>query len=308
MHRKTHIALILVVLALVASTATATAWQGEAPNAPRAVLDTSFTYQGYLTDDTGNPVTDTCDFRFRLYNTLTAGTQIGTDIEEIGIEVENGYFNTRINKYNEFGNTAFDGSERYLAIAAKCTYDTSYLSLGIRQRLSAAPYALSARSVHSSEDITFYLSPQNMKVRNDSTSTAVRAVDGGSAYISLPSDTVTKHILLPMNIYGELFGGTMYVKSIEVCYYADNNGSDNYIGVTRVYKNGGGSTTSEVILLDDNTNHTSDTYSCYTENASTPRVAIDNTTWVQFDVKNTTSMISSIYISTVKLILTEEQN
>ena len=161
--------------------------------------------------------------------------------------------------------------------------------------------------VYSTADSILNLSPQSMVVRDGSSSTSVQATGGGAALISLPADTNIKHILLPVNTFGQLFGSQMYVKSIQVCYHTDNNGSDNYIGVTRVYKNGGVSTGSEVLLVDDNTDRSSDTYACYTVNAPTPRLPIDNTLWVQFYLKNMTAMASTIYISTVELTLTEKE-
>ncbi|CUU36441.1 MAG: hypothetical protein N2045_04395 [Fimbriimonadales bacterium] len=59
-----------------------------------------FTYQGLLKEN-GNPANGTYDFRFRLYDASSGGTQVGTDQFANDLNVQNGLFTTTI----DFGAT-----------------------------------------------------------------------------------------------------------------------------------------------------------------------------------------------------------
>jgi hypothetical protein len=81
-----------------------------------------------------------------------------------------------------------------------------------------------------------------------------------------------------------------------------------FIDATGVYKNSGSDGTWSTYIEDTN-KRSSTNYACYTANATTPRKAINNSTWVQFNMAfggNGSSW--DIYIYTVKLTLTESQN
>ena len=119
--------------------------QGPLPQggAPAAIVATAFTYQGQLNKD-GTPVNAICDMRFTLWDGPVGATQIG-DPDLQFVEVTEGLFDVQVNAANEFGDSAFQGDARYLKIEVKCTGDAAFVSLGIAQRLTAAPYALSLR-------------------------------------------------------------------------------------------------------------------------------------------------------------------
>ena len=106
-----------------------------------AQLGDGFTYQGQLKDSGGNPIDDTCDFTFGLWDAESAGTQVGSDSVVTGVAVTNGYFAVNVNSGGEFGAGAFAGEARWLEIAVQCTADPSPVTLSPRQLLSAAPYA-----------------------------------------------------------------------------------------------------------------------------------------------------------------------
>ena len=114
---------------------------------PQAPLGGGFTYQGQLKDSGGNPIGDTCDFGFSLWDAPITGTQVGGDSVVTGVAVTNGYFAALVNGKSEFGDSAFAGEERWLEIAVRCTADPTPVTLEPRQRLSAAPYALYALAV-----------------------------------------------------------------------------------------------------------------------------------------------------------------
>lgn len=106
------------------------------------LMGTAFTYQGMLRED-GNPVNDTCDFEFSLYDNASGGAQVGMTQTKLGVQVSNGYFTI---PDLDFGNEAFQGDARWLEIAVKCARDTNYSVLSPRQQITAAPYALFSKA------------------------------------------------------------------------------------------------------------------------------------------------------------------
>lgn len=108
----------------------------------QAVLGPSFTYQGVLKNN-GNPANGSYQFRFKLYNALNGGSQIGNTQTKTAL-VQAGQFTVSLN----FGATAFKGERRYLEIAVRPAGSTAaFTLLSPRQELTATPYALHARSV-----------------------------------------------------------------------------------------------------------------------------------------------------------------
>ncbi|MCL6534422.1 MAG: hypothetical protein K6U12_14245 [Armatimonadetes bacterium] len=99
-----------------------------------------FTFQGFLKDG-GNPANGIYDFRFRLYDALTGGTQVGTDQFANDLNVQNGLFTTTI----DFG-VVWTGGERYLEIAVRPGSSTGgYQELAPRVRITPTPYASALR-------------------------------------------------------------------------------------------------------------------------------------------------------------------
>jgi len=96
-----------------------------------------FSYQGFLTVK-GQPADGFYDFRFRLYDALNLGTQIGSTVELDDVTVSEGIFTADI----DVGGVAFDGSPRWLDIAVRDGASTgAYTNLTPRQLLTPAPYA-----------------------------------------------------------------------------------------------------------------------------------------------------------------------
>lgn len=110
-------------------------------NTPEAItLAATFTYQGYL-EQGGVPLTATCDMQFALFDALTAGTQIGTTLTRTNLAVNGGVFNVPL----DFGGTAFNGEDRYLAISVRCPAGSgAYTALTPRQPITPVPSAMYA--------------------------------------------------------------------------------------------------------------------------------------------------------------------
>jgi hypothetical protein len=126
--------LVLACLLLVAAVGLAYA-QGLASSAPQGTLGTAFTYQGQLKVD-GEPVNDTCDLAFRLYDDAAAGSQVGVAMTET-VAISDGLFTQVL----DFGADAFSGGARWLGIQVSCSGDPGFTDLG-RQALTAVPYYL----------------------------------------------------------------------------------------------------------------------------------------------------------------------
>jgi len=103
-------------------------------------MGTAFTYQGFLENGTG-PVTDTCDFRFGLWDAPAGGNQKGNSPQTASlVGVGNGVFTTPI----DFGPGATDGTARWLEIEVQCPGDGGFTVLTPRTELTPAPYSIRA--------------------------------------------------------------------------------------------------------------------------------------------------------------------
>jgi hypothetical protein len=129
-----------LVLVLVTSASLAQGTEPQAGAQPQAPLGTGFTYQGQLKSG-GTPYSGACDLRFRLWDALSSGAQIGAAQTSTDVSLAEGYFTVQL----DFGASAFPGDARWLEIEVRCPAGAgSYTLLSPRQPLTAAPYALYA--------------------------------------------------------------------------------------------------------------------------------------------------------------------
>lgn len=108
------------------------------------LVGTAFTYQGQLTSG-GSPANGTFDMRFRLFDSLTGGTQLGALLtfdgaagDPAAVTVANGLVTVSLDFGNQFG-----GNAVYLQVAVR-THGSSgaYTVLSPRQLLTGTPYAM----------------------------------------------------------------------------------------------------------------------------------------------------------------------
>src|SRR5262245_59460126 len=100
---------------------------------------TAFTYQGKLTDS-GNAPNGNYDFEFRLFDSLSAGTQQGSTLTRTNVAVANGIFTVQL----DFGAcpTCFNGASRFLDISVRQAGGIAYTQLSPRQQVTTTPYAI----------------------------------------------------------------------------------------------------------------------------------------------------------------------
>lgn len=179
MKKQKVIAIVLAITLLpLASSAKAQRPEPLQPASATGSVGSTFSYQGKLKKG-GTPVSNTCDFRFSLWDQMgtgvppTGGTQIGNTESESGISVTDGLFTVDLN----FGSSAFDGQERYLQITVKCTGDSDFSTLSPRQPIYATPYALSLRPGASIDGASSYA---NLFVSNSSDADNTFGIHAGS--------------------------------------------------------------------------------------------------------------------------------
>jgi hypothetical protein len=102
---------------------------------------TAFTYQGHLLDS-GSPAQGSYDLTFSVWDAASGPAQVGGTLTNANTPVSNGLFTVTL----DFGGGVFDGSARWLQIAAPAK-GGGFTNLSPRQPITATPYAIRAGSV-----------------------------------------------------------------------------------------------------------------------------------------------------------------
>jgi hypothetical protein len=142
---------------------------------------TAFIYQGKLTDG-ATTANGTYEMQFKLFDSLSAGTQIGSTITNNSVTVANGVFTVQL----DFGNE-FPGTDRWLVISVKKPAEASYTTLSPRQKLASVPYAVQALKAATADVSTDSTNAVNLTgnlsgdVTGTQTATVVSSVGGQTA-------------------------------------------------------------------------------------------------------------------------------
>ena len=110
---------------------------------------TAFTYQGKLTDGVG-PATGSYDFQFKLFDALSAGTQISTTQSPTSVAVSGGIFTVTL----DFGAAAFPGANRWLEISVRLAGGGAFTTLAPRQPITATPYAIKSLNAAAADGLS----------------------------------------------------------------------------------------------------------------------------------------------------------
>jgi|SRR5665213_1493853 len=100
---------------------------------------TAFTYQGRLNVG-GSPASGNYDLRFALYDSASGGSQQGGVLTNTATAVSGGLFTVTL----DFGAAVFDGSNRWIEIAARPNGVGAFAAMTPRQPVTAVPYAMRA--------------------------------------------------------------------------------------------------------------------------------------------------------------------
>ncbi len=106
---------------------------------------TSFTYQGFLTDQ-GVPANGVFDFEFRVFDAVTSGAQQGSLVTINDLGLTNGLFTVTLDP----GAGVFTGGARWFNVAVRPGVSAgAYVNVVPRQPITATPYAVRALTVAS---------------------------------------------------------------------------------------------------------------------------------------------------------------
>jgi hypothetical protein len=109
-----------------------------------AQVGEAFTYQGRLADG-ATPIETVVDLRFRLYDSETSGTQIGSSVEFLNTTYDGGI----VQRDLDFGTGVFNGDPRWLQIELANPAGDAYTTLTPRIQILPSPYAMYAETTGS---------------------------------------------------------------------------------------------------------------------------------------------------------------
>ena len=129
--KKVNLALLSIALPLIFVSVHSVRAQG-----------TTFTYQGRLLD-ASSPASGNYDLRFTVWDSAVGGLQVGGAVVVAPVAVNSGLFTVPL----DFGDTVFTCPARWLQIESRVFGGGSYSTITPRQKITAAPYAITAGSL-----------------------------------------------------------------------------------------------------------------------------------------------------------------
>jgi hypothetical protein len=120
------------------------------PSIATAGVPTLMQYQGFLTDDSGEPLDTMVDMTFTIYDASTGSGVVWTETQDT-VTVNNGLFHVLLGSVNPISDTVFAETERWLGI----TVDPDP-EIVPRTRLVTVPYAFRAATVDGARGGTLF--------------------------------------------------------------------------------------------------------------------------------------------------------
>lgn len=157
-------------------------------------LDQTFTYQGQLRN-AGQLVSGPVDLRITLWDSDTAGSQVGSANSFNAMQLTDGRFACGLN----FGTAAFDGSNRWIQVEFRNPAGSGqYLALSPRDKITATPYALYALNgangvwVYDTNQQSVSVMGKKVGIGTSNPTAALEVVDanGGDDSVKLPAGSV----------------------------------------------------------------------------------------------------------------------
>lgn len=110
---------------------------------------TAFNFSGRLSS-IGLPVTGNYDLQFRVYGSAAGSDLISGPITHSPVGIKGGLFSSKL----DFGDQVFNGSTRWLQVSVRPVGTATYTNLSPRIELTAAPYAIRARSAATADNFS----------------------------------------------------------------------------------------------------------------------------------------------------------
>ena len=260
MKTKKLFFLVLSVVTLLALSVSFVTAQGPEPpdddlsavEVEAAVMNDIVPIQGRLTDASGNPVSDgSYTIIASIYDVSVGG--VARCFDSDSVTTTNGLFNMNMDFCTA---SDINGDKLYLGIKVGADAEMTP-----RQEINAVPYAWNVRPGAILKGANSYLFvPGTAFVKEMDTDTTRWDMAGGAALIRRGAVAGVKNIRIPITIPSVLYGQPVRVTNVTV-YYRCQNGANNYISRTVLYKNTNADTWN--ILVDDATVRQSGTAASY---------------------------------------------
>jgi len=252
-ERIFNVLLALVLLLSVGAQLSQAQAKGQAPMPQQSPLSDQIPIQGRLTDANGIPLNGTYTVTFYVYDAAVGGNLLCGNFDA-SVDVTNGLFNSSLDLCDLVD--AFEGDQMYLGVRVGADPEMTP-----RQPIQGVPYAFNLKPGAVIKGANSYLFvPGTAFVKEMDTDTTRWDMAAGAAMIRRGAVAGPKNIRIPIIIPAVLYGQPVRVTNVTV-YYRCQNGANNYISRTVLYKNTNADTWN--ILVDDATVRQSGTAASY---------------------------------------------
>lgn len=135
---------------------------------------TSFAYPGTLIDN-GSPAYGQYDFEFKLFDSLSAGTQQGATVQRLNVTATNGAYTVTL----DFGATVFTDKDRFLEISYRTAGGGAFTILSPRQQILSVPYSIRSLNAANADALS-------VGCVNCVTSSQISSVNGSAVTGTIP--------------------------------------------------------------------------------------------------------------------------
>jgi uncharacterized coiled-coil protein SlyX len=153
------------------------------------------TYQGRLNDN-GTLADGVYDLRFTIYDAVTNGSVVSIPMTNAATGVTNGLFSAPL----DFDTNTFDGSARWIEIAARTNGAALFTTLDPRQAITSTPYAIQSR---------------NANIAAIANSVAAANITGALSVTQLPATVLTNNAS-GVNLTGSFSGNGVGVTNVNL--------------------------------------------------------------------------------------------
>ncbi len=221
---------------------------------PMDMADDVIPIQGRLTDASGNPLNGDYSITASIYDVSAGGVARCSDTDTVS--VANGLFTMNM---DSCAPGDINGDQLYLGIKVGADAEMTP-----RQAIYSVPYAWTVRPGAIIKGARSYLFvPGTAFVKDLNTDSTRWDMMGAAARIYRGGTAGDKYIYIPITIPGVLYGQPVRVLTITV-YYLCQNGANNYIDETVLFKYDQTDFNLYKKLIDDGGNRQSNTATSYT--------------------------------------------